>query len=171
MGGANLVDERLRRLLGYWSEKRGSRRAPTRGDLDPLEIPDLLPIVNLIDVLHDPLRFRHRLIGTQVVEVLNRDATGQYVDETLYGSATAEILASLERLTTECRPFRRRSVPSWNGQEWLAHESVELPLVDDDGRVVMILRANSFTRLEEPPPQRLLFEPIELAGSETPGNG
>ena len=48
--GAQFGDERSARLYRYWWEKRGSRPAPFRADLNPVEIPDLLPIINLIDV-------------------------------------------------------------------------------------------------------------------------
>ncbi|MGH6959636.1 MAG: hypothetical protein ACREE7_04055 [Dongiaceae bacterium] len=41
---------------------------PRRADIDPLEIPRRnLPDLMLIDVLHDPERYRYRLVGTRVV--------------------------------------------------------------------------------------------------------
>ena len=41
--------------LQYWLEKKGDRPMPGRRDLDPIEMPGLLPHVILLDVLHDPL--------------------------------------------------------------------------------------------------------------------
>ncbi len=157
-----LRDCRLQRLLEYWTARRDTRSAPRRCDVDPLEIPGLLPILNLLDVLRNPLRFRHRLVGTEVVERMGRDVTGRFVGEDLYGPATQEIFDSFARLTAEIRPFRRHSRLSWNGQQWLILEALELPLVGDDGTVEMILRGNSFSYTAEEPPVRLSYEPVEL---------
>ncbi len=157
-----LLDCRLQRLLEYWLARRDTRPAPRRVDVDPLEIPDLLPILNLLDVLRDPLRFRHRLVGTEVVEGMGRDVTGRFVDADLYGPATPEIFDSLALLTAEIRPFRRHSRLSWNGRQWLILEALELPLVNDDGAVEMILRGSSFSYTAEESRVRLSYEPVGL---------
>lgn len=136
-------DGRLSRLYAYWWSKRGQAGTPNRADLDPSEIPDLLPIVHLIDVRWDPLRFRHRLIGTELVQRMERDVTGKDLDETLYGPATADILDRLGRVAAEVRGYRRRSRLDWQKRDWLAVEAVLLPLVGDDGRTAMILRGAS----------------------------
>lgn len=78
-------DEILDRTYAYWRGKRQGDRLPSRGDLDPAEIPRLLPNLFLIDVLRDPLRFRYRLIGTAITERFQRDSTGRLIDESLYG--------------------------------------------------------------------------------------
>jgi len=158
-----LIDPRLQRLLAYWYTKRGDRRAPRRADIDPLDIPDLLPILNLLEVHRNPLRFLHRLVGTEVVEALGRDATGHEVGAGLYGPAAQEIFDSLVRLATEIRPFRRLSRLSWNGQKWKILEALELPLVGNDGQVAMILRGNTFSYTAVEPTTRLSYEPIEAA--------
>jgi hypothetical protein len=71
----------LKRLLAYWLAKRGDRRAPSRADIDPVELAPQLPHVLLVDVEHAPLRLRYRLIGTGVVQGFNADLTGRYFDE------------------------------------------------------------------------------------------
>lgn len=76
----------LRRLYAYWQGKRGERLMPARSDLDPLEIPSLLRHLILLDVTHDPLRFRVRLYGTEVADLRGRDLTGRYLYE---GAATS----------------------------------------------------------------------------------
>jgi hypothetical protein len=157
-----LSDTNLKRLLAYWTTKRGIQLAPHRSDLDPLEIPSLLPIINLIDVLYEPLRFRHRLVGTAVTHALGRDATGRFVEGDLYGPATQEVFDTLVRITVEKRPFRRHSRLTWNGQKWLVMEAIELPLIDDDERVSMILRGSSFSYTDDSLIGRLSYEPLEL---------
>jgi hypothetical protein len=51
----------------YWTRKVRNRTTTARRDLDPCEIPSLLPWLILTDVSDNPLDFRYRLIGTQVV--------------------------------------------------------------------------------------------------------
>ncbi|HAC59739.1 PAS domain-containing protein [Parvibaculum sp.] len=139
-------DERLPRLFSYWLGKRGNRQAPARRNIKPMEIPSLLPIVHLIDVQEDPLAFRHRLIGAEIVDKMGRDVTGLWVDEALYGKAAKDIFDGLAAVAWEVRPYRRLARLEWHDRPWLAMESLEMPLLDDDGRVNMILRgASHFT--------------------------
>lgn len=107
-----------------------------------------------------PLRFRHRLVGAELVERLGRNARGKEVGEELYGPAAAEIFATLETLATEVRPYRRRARLDWNGRGWLTMESVELPLVDDCGVVNMILRGASLSMRERRAACRLDYRPL-----------
>lgn len=160
MAEAYFWDERLTRLYALWRERRGSGVAPRRVDLDPAEFPDLLPVLNLLDVRWEPLRFRHRLVGAELVERLGRNARGKDVGEELYGPAAAEIFETLRTLAVELRPYRRRARLDWNGRRWLVMEAVELPLVDDGGRVDTIMRASSFTMPAEPSVERLEYWPL-----------
>jgi PAS domain len=72
---SSLRAERLRVAYGYWLGKRQGRMMPCRSDIEPVEIPALLPYVMLIDVIADPLDFRYRLIGTAARNVMRRDYT------------------------------------------------------------------------------------------------
>ncbi|MGH6882615.1 MAG: PAS domain-containing protein [Hypericibacter sp.] len=138
-------DDRLDDLFAYWNAKRGNRPAPSRRDLDPREITRLLPFLHLIDVEPEPMRFRHRLVGSELVDTLGRNVSGKYVDDVFYGRATAEILETMRALATEIRPFRRRSRMEWHRADWLTMEALELPLIDEHGQVNMILCGRSFT--------------------------
>lgn len=71
----------LNRLYRHWDEVRRGREMPSRADFDPLSLPELLGNLILIDVLHDPLRFRYRLIGSWLTERIKRDMTGKFFDE------------------------------------------------------------------------------------------
>jgi hypothetical protein len=55
---------------------------PARADFDPITLPRaLLPNMILLEVYQQPQRFRYRLMGTAVAEMLGEDWTGKYVDE------------------------------------------------------------------------------------------
>ena len=158
--GPQFADERLARLYLYWWQKRQGGVAPHRSDLNPEEIPDLLPIMHLIDVRWEPLSFRHRLVGTEIVEWLERDVTGKEVTADLYGAHAADLVTTLERLAKEARPFRRRTRLHWHRRDWLTIETVELPLVDGHGRTAMILRGATFAALTQGFPEQMEFEPL-----------
>ena len=55
---------------------------PRRADLDPVDIPRLLPHVMLVEVQPEG-RYRYRLIGTANAQEHGVNATGRYVDEVL----------------------------------------------------------------------------------------
>jgi hypothetical protein len=141
--GHGFRDPRLAYLFDYWCSKKGERIAASRTDLLPSEVKPFLPIMNLIDVQRNPLRFRHRLVGTEIVDRLGRDVTGEVVSPELYGSAYERVFDGLKAVADEIRPYRRLARLSWYDRSWLSVESLELPLVDGGGDVNMILRAAS----------------------------
>ncbi|MFA7638282.1 MAG: PAS domain-containing protein [Parvibaculum sp.] len=142
-GKHGFLDPRLAYLFDYWRRKRGDRPAASRTDLMPSEIKPFLPIMNLLDVHREPLEFRHRLVGTEIVEAVGRDVTGRTVSPQLYGDDYEEILAGLRTVAEDIRPFRRLKRPTWFSRDWLSLEAIELPLIDSSGEVNMILRAMS----------------------------
>ena len=162
VSGNDFADPRLSCLLDYWLEKRGDRPAPLREDIEPLEIPRLLPILHLIDVVQDPLHFRHRLVGTELVDKMSRDVTGLDVDASLYGDAAPEIIETLKTIVAEARPYHRLARLDWYERSWMTMESLELPLLDTDGRVAVILRGATFGVVRPPLERRLFFEPLVL---------
>ncbi len=75
----------LDQLLAYWRERRRERLFPTQRDIDPIEIPHLLPHTLLVDVARDPLDFAYRLAGDYVVAHAERDLTGRSMNELAAG--------------------------------------------------------------------------------------
>ena len=84
----------LARLLSYWIERRQGRQFPARRDIDPLDFPYALGNISLIDVFHNPLRFRYRLVGTRITEQIGVEMTGRWLDDVPYPDYR-EILVSL----------------------------------------------------------------------------
>lgn len=69
----------LNALNDYWHEKRGDHALPSRADLDPMEFRYALGNVSLVDVLNDPLRFRFRMVASNIAARFDRGLTGTYV--------------------------------------------------------------------------------------------
>jgi len=71
---------RIHRFLDYWKARRaGPDAIPLRSDFNPTDLRELLPNMLIVDVEHDPLRFRYRLVGTRVVEFNSQEFTGLYL--------------------------------------------------------------------------------------------
>lgn len=124
-----------------WDKKRrGGRTPPSRADFDPLEIPThLLPGILLIDVRHDPLRFRYRLVGTRDVKRRGMDPTGLDVTEGHYGPNPQRALQTYSYVSeTGGSLYRSDSVTDGNGIV-RSEERLFLPLSTDGSTVDMIL--------------------------------
>ena len=74
-------DARVARLFAYWSERRGERRFPARADLDPAAFAFILGNLVLMEVHREPLRFRYRLHGVNLVQRDGYDMTGRWLHD------------------------------------------------------------------------------------------
>src|SRR4030095_6769066 len=80
-----LSDPDLVRFYDYWLTLCGSRPMPSRRDIDPLQIPPVYrPDSMLIEISHQPRRYRYRLVGTHVVTASGEDRTGRSFDDVAF---------------------------------------------------------------------------------------
>ncbi len=100
-----LLGTKVRRFAAYWESLRRGERLPARSDLDPGEFVYCLPNVLLMDLSHEPLRVRYRLVGSAVVSVAKLDFTGRYLDELSFPSAGFDWMELYRRLVAERRPL------------------------------------------------------------------
>jgi PAS domain-containing protein len=114
---------RFKRLANYLSSKAPPAGLPGRQHIDPLEIPDLLPHLMLIDVVpaqFEPARYHIRLVGTEVV-----DGTGRYVEEVLTAEqGRAEIICGYDEIVRTRQPEHRSGVVATHGREHVAYERI-----------------------------------------------
>lgn len=161
----SFCDPRLDEIYRYWLSKRRDGGPPRRADIKPGELGAAIRHLNLIEVLREegkPLAFRHRLVGTYHSDWLGRDVTGRILDETLYGPATEEIVATMTRIVETARPYRRVARLDWNNQKFVVMEAVEMPLTDETGAVAMIMRGAVFRHAAGEAGPRMTFEPLPL---------
>ncbi|MFZ3035586.1 MAG: PAS domain-containing protein [Parvibaculum sp.] len=95
-----------RQFFGYWDSLPKENFVPDRKDFDPLAIHRLMPFVSILEVV-SPDRVEMRLIGTDLVQRMGYDPTGQnYLD-----SFEPEVRAQyLDILNTQIdHPCGRRS--------------------------------------------------------------
>ncbi len=77
---------------------------PSRKDIEPTEIPDLLANVVLVDVTQDPLDFRYRLIGTAIVERIAFDYTGKHFTELAHQQPGSQVWETAPASAGSARP-------------------------------------------------------------------
>lgn len=145
-----IASERLRELAQYWNRKRGSHLMPSRGDIDPTEIPRLLPHLRMVDVLYEPdLKFRYRLVGTAVVELMGIDITGRYIDESLFDANTAKAFAGHAFSVRERAAATGVTRGRWPTNDWMIVRWVVLPLGRDRQTVDRLLIGNDAVPADE----------------------
>jgi hypothetical protein len=134
---------RFRRLVEYLAAKAPPGKLAGRQHIDPLEIPDLLPYLMLIDVVPQQSgepRYRIRLVGTDVVAAIQgQDGTGKFVEEVLTGAEGAEIIRRYGEILHDRRPQHRRGVVATPGRDHVAYERVAFPLARDGEHVDMLI--------------------------------
>src|ERR1700687_5864957 len=70
-----------RRLYDHLRSLAPPGGLPSRQDLVPEDIAPLWSRAWMLDVFRDPLRYRYRLCGTEMVRSLGREVTGEWLDE------------------------------------------------------------------------------------------
>lgn len=126
--GEAVRSNRLRALLRYWSEKRQDRPMPPRGEIDPIEIPRLLPIILVADATAaGPCM---RLLGSETTNAYGRELRGQLISEIAFGEFTPFWLEAFALVARSAAPatatgtFRKAT-------ELCSVEIVLMPLADD----------------------------------------
>jgi hypothetical protein len=99
---------RVRELDAWWRKKAGHRALPDRADLDPAEIPLLLPYILVSEIEH-PFRVRYRLVGTEVVDVTGLNFTGHYLDQLIPPGDEESWQAHYRRCYETARPLYGQS--------------------------------------------------------------
>jgi hypothetical protein len=104
-------------------------------------VPDLLPNIRLVEVHHDPLRFRYRLLGSRVDFVHGRNMSHLWLDEA-HGSdrKSAALLNDYRRVVETGQPTWRRGTPHVVPEpECVMVEVLRLPLARDGRTIDMLL--------------------------------
>jgi hypothetical protein len=69
------------RFYEYWRQAAPPGRLPGRQHIAPEDMVPLLPRLWMLDIFRDPLRFRYRLVGTDITRSVQRELTGLWLDE------------------------------------------------------------------------------------------
>lgn len=133
---------KLKQLLAYWQSRRpAADRLPGRADIDPVDIPSLLPHIFLIDVRREPRAYRYRLFGTELVDAYGRDVTGKALDELFSDIFRKAVTVVFNHVVDHRAPLRTFGSLAWRETERVPFEGIQMPLAADGATVDMILGA------------------------------
>ena len=137
----------LARFFDYWlGIHPATGGLPGRQHFDPLDIPQVMPRLWLLDVVRggERPRFRYRLVGTREVDTLQREVTGRWFDDV--HPRLKESPSLLERYwhiaDVGCATYRTGKVLFDHKREHALVENCIVPLAQD-GVTVDILAACS----------------------------
>lgn len=138
-----LRDQRIVRLYAYWCARRGERALPARADLDPAEFAYVLGNLVLMEVQREPLRFRYRLHGVNLVMRDGYDMTGRWLHDHPEPEYRTRIEQTYGEVARTARPAHGVRDIVVDGR-MRRYESLVLPLGHDGTTVDMILGAQVY---------------------------
>jgi hypothetical protein len=123
----------------YWERARGGRAMPARADLDPAEMTRFLPNVIMLDVVHDPLDFRYRLVGSEIERHSSERNTGQWMSTMPSRRPPSTVWENLKAVV-ESRTPSERSIPYVGPhKDFMTTRQITLPLSADGETVDKIM--------------------------------
>lgn len=140
--GFEPLTDRPQRLYDTWDRWRDTRAMPSRQDVLPEDLRDLLPYIALMEAAADPGECRYLLTGTVVDAMTTRPYKARTIRETLSlgnpGSLT-EILAIYGEVITTQTPSFSRGTMAYQDRGYISFDRVLLPLSADGSGVDHIL--------------------------------
>lgn len=127
-------------FLEYWKRISPQGRLPGRQHLDPVDIPQILPWLALVDVQRkgETLDYLVRLVGTANVRLVGLDPTGMRLRDSFEQSIVEPIIEVYDRTVTAAEPgCWIVSVPSRQKEFILCYRAL-FPLARDGQTVDML---------------------------------
>lgn len=91
------------RLHALWRRARGTGLVPRRAEFTAETLHPWLPNIVILDQVD--VRYRFRLVGTAIVAIAGRDATGKYLDEIVSPHFYSSVIAPYGRAANLARPI------------------------------------------------------------------
>jgi hypothetical protein len=136
-------DSNLRQFFQLWLAAHVDGRAPDKTFLDPLRLRFLLGSLSLLEVEPEPLRFRYRLVGTDIVDRLGFELTGRWLDDHPDPALRPFLIKGATMVHHAAVPVYGHVKARTMGEDWLL-EVVAVPLLGPDGEVAFIGAGQSF---------------------------
>jgi hypothetical protein len=119
---------------------------PSRGDIDPSDIKELLPYILIADLLADPVRVRYRLAGTKICETFGFDITGRWLHD-FHGMSNVPFwVAQYARMLALRDPVYGRTTGTHRNVEVFRADWALLPLSADGLQVDQALEIEDWTK-------------------------
>jgi hypothetical protein len=165
-------DPDLRSLYVYWLSKKAGRFPPPRDSIDPTEIRLLLPTVFVIEVDHAQERFRYRLAGADVEQLVQAKLHGRWLDEALRSPLREFFDEAFCAAAFDRKVQFRKNTLHLTGRPYIRYARLLLPLSADGERIDHLLgcikvESDSAPRLSKQAPNAVEEHEITIADVET----
>lgn len=120
-----------RALLEYWERKRRPGGPLRRADLEPLDIPRVLPGIFIAEPVAGDYRFR--LAGSEVEGRMHRKITGATLMELYGGDFGPRTIELYRQISTGTTPLTLRGHYKGDSFDHVEFECLHLPIEFDDG--------------------------------------
>jgi hypothetical protein len=140
--GFEPLSDRPKRLYDIWDHWRGARAMPSRKDVMPEELRDLLRCIVLMQAAADPTECRYIISGTEVDRASSQSLKGRTIREVLaMGNLTslAEVAAIYGNVIATRQPSFSRGNMEYRDRGYISFDRVLLPLSTDGQSVDYIL--------------------------------
>ncbi|HTQ13051.1 MAG TPA: PAS domain-containing protein [Rhizomicrobium sp.] len=126
-------------LVALWRALAGGRALPVRADMTARVLKDYLPNIAIKErIAREPSRYRWRLMGTRVAQVIG-ERTGKLAEEDASPRLIARANANCDLTLLAGEPLRFLGRVLARGKDYLASEALYLPLAGDDGAARFVL--------------------------------
>lgn len=127
-------------LYAYWHSLALLRGGiPLREDFDPAQVPRLLPHIFIAEKEADTGRFRFRLSGTAIRDIMGVENTGRYLDELLEGDDLTNVAGMFEEVMAHGTCVRSIEGLTYSDRSYLRVEILRLPLAQKEGGQHLVL--------------------------------
>ena len=118
-------------MLGIWQTKAGPRKMPSRSQMTARDLKPYLRNIILVEREEEkPSRYRWRLIGTSVTEIVGH-LTGKQFDDSVPPEHLQRWNGVCDMILESEQPWRFLGRVHIRGREYLKAEHLYMPLADD----------------------------------------
>lgn len=126
-------------LLQMWRDKAGDRPMPNRNQFSPRDLKEYLRNIVIFErESENPSRYRWRVIGTGITEVLGHN-TGKSFEETIPAEHRPRWIACFDLVLDGRQPMRFLGRVHISGREYLDAEHLYMPLADAEGHPSFVM--------------------------------
>lgn len=140
------IHPRFTEMARYLEMVAPDDRLAGRRHIDPCDFPNLLSLINLVDVERDggEMRFRFRLVGEDQTRAAGRNITGLLVEEAVVPHLALRIAGNMRKVVDIRLPVYDRFPMPHPDREFIDSQRMYYPLATDGETVDMILIVNGY---------------------------
>lgn len=140
------IHSRFTEMARYLKMVAPGERLPGRRHIDPCDFPNLLSLINLVDVERDggEMQFRFRLVGEDQTRAAGRNITGLLVEEAVVPHLVPRVAGNMRKVVESRLPVYDRFPMPHPDREFIDSQRMYYPLATDGETVDMILIVNGY---------------------------